>query len=265
MNTLEITASTVEEALAEASKKLGVDRADLDVTVLEETQGLFGKGKVRVRIEVKEKVAAASAVVETVSQPVEEAPAEPEPVKAEKPEKPVRTRERKPRAKEGEATEESSESEVVATQEDADNLKAILDEVLELGDLDAEIEVTEIHGRYVNMTLDGRDVSYLVGRRGEVINALQYLLNVISTRKMQNGVRVVLEGNDYRKKRQDVLTELATQIAEEVAKRGEEAVLDALPAFERRVVHKALSEFPGVVTYSEGEEPNRRVVIAPGE
>jgi spoIIIJ-associated protein len=115
----------------------------------------------------------------------------------------------------------------------------------------------------VNVTLDGRDVSFLVGRRGEVINALQYLMNVMSTRKLHNGVRVVLEGNDYRKKRQDVLTKLATQIAEEVAKRGEEAVLDALPAFERRVVHKALSEFPGIVTYSEGEEPNRRVVIAP--
>jgi spoIIIJ-associated protein len=266
MNTLEITASTVDEAVSEASKKLGVDRADLDVTVLEETQGLFGKGKVRVRIEVKEKVGAASAVVEPVSQPVEEAPTEPEPeAEPAKAEKAAKPRERRPKAKEARPVEEGGEVEVVATQEDADNLKAILDEVLELGDLDAEIEVTEIHGRYVNMTLDGRDVSYLVGRRGEVINALQYLLNVISTRKMQNGVRVVLEGNDYRKKRQDVLTKLATQIAEEVAKRGEEAVLDALPAFERRVVHKALSEFPGVVTYSEGEEPNRRVVIAPGE
>jgi spoIIIJ-associated protein len=269
MNTLEITAATVDQAVSEAAKKLGVDRADLDVEVLEETQGLFGKGKVRVRVTAKEKVAA-KAVVEPVAEPAKSEPA-PEPeLKVEK--KPER-KERKPRtvekpaeakaeAEEGEG-EGEPETEVVASQEDADNLKRILDEVLELGDLDAEVEVTEIHGRYVNMTLDGRDVSYLVGRRGEVINALQYLLNVISTRKLQNGVRVVLEGNDYRKKRQDVLTKLATQIAEEVAKRGEEAVLDALPAFERRVVHKALSEFPGVVTYSEGEEPNRRVVIAP--
>ncbi|MCH8979662.1 MAG: hypothetical protein IH945_10540, partial [Armatimonadetes bacterium] len=83
------------------------------------------------------------------------------------------------------------------------------------------------------------------------------------TRKLGRGVRVVLEGNEYRKKRQEVLTKLATQIAKEVASRGEEAVLDALPAFERRVVHKALSEFEGVKTYSEGEEPERRVVIAP--
>lgn len=275
MNTLEITAATVDQAVAEAAKKLGVDSADLDVTVLEETQGLFGKGKVRVKVTVKA-AAVAKAVVEPVAVPEEpvaveaEPVAEPEPVPETKPEKkPERAPRKKAEPKsdaaeaKSEGKDEKAEEEVVASQEDADNLKAVLDELLDLAGLDAQVHVNEIHGRYVNMTLDGRDVSFLVGRRGEVINALQYLTNVISTRKMHTGVRVVLEGNDYRKKRQDVLTQLATQIAEEVAKRGEEAVLDALPAFERRVVHKALSEFPGVVTYSEGEEPNRRVVIAP--
>ena len=277
MNTLEITAATVDQAVAEAAKKLGVDSADIEVEVLEETQGLFGKGKVRIRATAKKQAApAAKAVVE----PVEQQPAAPEPApetveaEAPKPERPARERrERTPRPKkeaapaepkaDGEA-EKEAEPEVVATQEDADELVAILSELLELADLDAKPEVVDLSGRYVTVRLDGRDVSFLVGRRGEVINALQYLMNVMSTRKLHNGVRVVLEGNDYRKKRQDVLTTLALQIAEEVAKRGEEAVLDALPAFERRVVHKALSEFPGVVTYSEGEEPNRRVVIAPG-
>ncbi len=274
MNTLEITAATVDQAVAEAAKKLGVNSADIDVTVLEETQGLFGKGKVRIRATAKAKAAAkpeapAKAVVEPVA-PVRE----PEPEAAT--EKPVREkpkprpkREEKPveakaEAKPAEEPEGEQEAEVVATQEDADELVGILTDLLELADLDAQAEISEMNGRYVSITLDGNDVSYLVGRRGEVINALQYLMNVMSTRKLHKGVRVVLEGNDYRKKRQDVLTKLATQIAEEVAKRGEEAVLDALPAFERRVVHKALSEFPGVVTYSEGEEPNRRVVIAPG-
>lgn len=274
MNTLEITAATVDQAVAEAAKKLGVNSADIDVTVLEETQGLFGKGKVRIRATAKAKAASkteapAKAVVETAA-PVREP--EPEPA-AEKPArekpKPRPKREEKPveaksEAKQDEVAEGEPEADVVATQEDADELVGILTDLLELADLDAQAEISEMNGRYVSITLDGNDVSYLVGRRGEVINALQYLMNVMSTRKLHKGVRVVLEGNDYRKKRQDVLTKLATQIAEEVAKRGEEAVLDALPAFERRVVHKALSEFPGVVTYSEGEEPNRRVVIAPG-
>jgi spoIIIJ-associated protein len=273
MNTMEITAATVEQAVAEAAKKLGVDSADIDVTVLEETQGLFGKGKVRIRAtakakasppEPKEAPAPAKAVVEPVEaapEPVAEAPAPRE--RRERP-KPRPKKEEEAAPAEAKTEDGEAEPEVVATQDDADELAGILTELLELADLEASAEVSELAGRYVTIRLDGQDVSFLVGRRGEVINALQYLMNVMSTRKLHNGVRVVLEGNDYRKKRQDVLTKLAMQIAEEVAKRGEEAVLDALPAFERRVVHKALSEFPGVVTYSEGEEPNRRVVIAPG-
>jgi spoIIIJ-associated protein len=96
-----------------------------------------------------------------------------------------------------------------------------------------------------------------------VLNALQYLVNIIGNRRIANGVRATLDGNDYRKRREDTLTSLAQNIADQVKKRGEEAVLDALPAFERRIVHKALSTVTGITTYSEGEEPNRRVVIAP--
>ena len=272
MNTLEITAATVEQAVAEAAKKLGVEAADIEVTVLEQTQGLFGKGKVRIKAAAKEK-ARSVAVVAPISEPAPVAAEKPaaEPVEEKRAPRPRPKRAEKPApAQEGapaavEAEEGEPAAEVVATREDADRLAGLLGDLLKLGDLDAQVKVQEVAGRYVNVSLDGRDVSFLVGRRGEVINALQYLMNVISTRKLHNGVRVVIEGNDYRKKRQDVLTKLALQIAEEVAKRGEEAVLDALPAFERRVVHKALAEFPGVATYSEGEEPNRRVVIAPAE
>jgi spoIIIJ-associated protein len=113
--------------------------------------------------------------------------------------------------------------------------------------------------------LDGKDVAHLVGKHGEVLNALQYLINIMAGRRFGNGVRVTLDGNDFRKRREDQLTQLAQNIADQVRKRQEEAVLDALPAFERRIVHKALSDLGGITTYSEGEEPNRRVVIAPAE
>lgn len=272
MNTIEITAPTTQEAVAEAAKKLGVSAEALEVTVIEQTQGLFGKGKVRIRATssappVEPAEPAVAAVAAAPAAPAAPAPRRerPKPRAVVEPSAPA-----EPEAPEApEAPEEDASTEpvveVVATEEDANELTAFISEILELADLDAEVSINEIHGRYVNVGLGGKDVSFLVGRRGEVINALQYLTNVISTRKIRNGVRVVIDGNGYRKERQDVLTKLATQIAEEVAKRREEAVLDALPAFERRVIHKALSEFPGVVTYSEGEEPNRRVVIAPAE
>jgi spoIIIJ-associated protein len=72
-----------------------------------------------------------------------------------------------------------------------------------------------------------------------------------------------VEGDNYRERRAEMLTNMARQIAEQVVERGEEAVLDALPAFERRVIHQALVDIEGINTYSEGEEPNRCVVIAP--
>lgn len=262
MKTLELTAASVEEAKTVAAKKLGVDSAEVEIEVLEESPGLFGKSKVRVKATAKDEAAPVVEEAAPEPEPEEEPKAEEKPKPKPKRE-PRKKKEDEPAAVSDSKDEREPREEVIANEQDAEQLCAILEEILELADLDAEVKVTEISGRYVNLELDGNDVSYLVGRRGEVINALQYLMNVMSTRKLSNGVRVVLEGNSYRKKRQDVLTTLAHNIATEVAKRGEEAVLDALPAFERRVVHKALSDFEGIMTYSEGEEPERRVVIAP--
>lgn len=164
----------------------------------------------------------------------------------------------------GEA-EEDAGPEVVASEEDAKKLGSILKTLTKKSGLNAEIQVGELQGKYINLSIDGREASFLVGKNGEVLNSLQYLINLIAKQQLANGVRVTLDGNDYRKKRAEALTNLATQIAEKVIERGEEAVLEALPAFERRVIHKALQEIEGVVTYSEGEEPDRRVVIAPAD
>ncbi|MCH7905067.1 MAG: KH domain-containing protein [Armatimonadetes bacterium] len=272
MKTLEVTAATVEEAVEMAAKKLGVDAKDIQATVLEETQGLFGKGKVRVRAEAIEpddqpsEPEAEEVADEPEPEPdpateaeEQDAPAaddEPEPPQEEPDDEQTETAEAEPRA-------EDTRPDVTATDEDADRIIGMLNQLLEAGEFDSKAVCTGLNGRYVNVEIDGEDTSYLVGRRGEVLNALQYLMNVFSSRKLANGVRVVLEGNNYRERRETLLTKLAEDIAAEVANRKEEAVLDALPAFERRIVHKALVDYEGVRTYSEGEEPNRRVVVAP--
>lgn len=162
-----------------------------------------------------------------------------------------------------EAPEEDAGPEVVATKEDAAKLEAILNTLAHKSGLEAEIVVGELQGKYINLSIDGKEAGFLVGKNGEVLNSLQYLINLVAKQQLANGVRVTLDGNDYRKKRAEALTNLASKIAEKVKERGEEAVLEALPAFERRVIHKALQEIEGVTTYSEGEEPDRRVVIAP--
>jgi spoIIIJ-associated protein len=293
MQPIEVTAKSLDEAKKVAAEKLGVDLAVIEATVLEESRGLFGKTTLRVSARVKE-AAAEKAVVapapkeggrgRRASSSRKEAPVEapapvetPEPVAAapEPAAAPAAGRRgRSTKAKSSEPAEapapsatngSEDEPEVMATQQDADRLADLLRDLVASADLNVTVKASGFSGRYVNIQLDGKDAAFLVGKHGEVLNALQYLVNIIGSRRIANGVRATLDGNDYRKRREDTLTQLAVNIAEQVKKRGEEAVLDALPAFERRIVHKALSTITGITTYSEGEEPNRRVVIAPGE
>lgn len=261
METHEFTASTLEEATAAASEKLGVPADQLDVKVIDQSKGLFGKGTVRVQA--------------TLKQPSEEAAPE------KTPEKPGR----KPRAAKAKPAEKASEEpqaeafvevasppvssgvveEIVATQEDADAIIPMIEAVLAASGLDVKVRLKNLQSRYVNIEIDGDEAGYLIGRNGEVLNALQYLMNISVSQSLSNGVRLTLDADDYRSERETSLMRYAERIAQEVKNRREEAVLDPLPAFERRIIHKALSEIDGVTTYSEGEEPNRRVVIAPAE
>lgn len=119
------------------------------------------------------------------------------------------------------------------------------------------------HGRYVEVELVGRDASVLVGKNGEVLDRLQFLLNNIVPRVTEAPVRVVLDGAGWRRRRTERLRNQVIAIANEVKVRGEEAVLPPMPPHERRIVHQALKDDPEVMTYSEGEEPNRYVVISP--
>jgi len=295
MQTVEITAKTVQEATKAAAEKLGVDSAALTVTVLEETKGLFGKSSVRIRAEVNQVAPAAEPAPAPAPAPakgkkpakaakVAEAPAPapepvavveapvaaPAPAPAPAPAKKGKGKAAKAEPKEEAPVEEvettkaeETESEVQATSEDGERLTGLVKELLSAASLQVNAKTGEIAGRYVNIQLDGKDAAFLVGKHGEVLNAMQYLVNIIAGRRFDNGVRATLDGNDYRRRREEALTQLASKIAEQVKARGQEAVLDALPAFERRIVHKALSGYEGVSTYSEGEEPNRRVVIAP--
>lgn len=285
MPTIELTVKNLDEAAATAAEQLGVSADQVKITVIEESKKLFGKVSYKVKAEApdaaapaaEEKKKAPAKAKRAEAAPVEEAPAAPsaEGKKAAAPKKLGA----KKKAEEAPATavveapaapaasaaesEEDAGPEISATPEDAAKLGDILKLLAKQSGLDAEIVVGELQGKYINLSIDGKEAGYLVGKNGEVLNSLQYLINLIAKQQLGNGVRVTLDGNDYRKKRAESLTALAEKIADKVKERGEEAVLEALPAFERRVIHKALQEIEGVTTYSEGEEPDRRVVIAP--
>ena len=292
MPSIELTVKNLDEAAATAAEQLGVSADQVKITVIEESKKLFGKVSYKVKAEAPDAPAAAAPAAPAEekkkapakAQKAEAAPAEEvaapvvEEKKAAAPKKlgakkktedapapaaavdaPAATEEAAPAAEQ----EEDNGPEIAATPEDAAKLGDILELLAKQSGLDAEIVVGELQGKYINLSIDGKEAGYLVGKNGEVLNSLQYLINLIAKQQLGNGVRVTLDGNDYRKKRAESLTALAEKIADKVKERGEEAVLEALPAFERRVIHKALQEIEGVTTYSEGEEPDRRVVIAP--
>jgi spoIIIJ-associated protein len=281
MQSLELTAKTVEEAKKMAAERLGVSADQVQVTVIEEIKGLFGKTQLRVKAEAADAAPAKEAPKARGKSPVKETPketveaiqetVEPKAEDQKKDRRGGRDNRRDGKKKEAEASPAPEEREEerseggTASEADGDLIVGVLRDLLASADLQVTAKVKEISGRYVNIQLDGKDAAHLVGKHGEVINALQYLLNIIVQRQVPSGARATLDANDYRRRREDALTKLATRIAEQVLDRQEEAVLDALPAFERRIVHKALSTISGVQTYSEGEEPNRRVVIAPAE
>ena len=130
--------------------------------------------------------------------------------------------------------------------------------------IDGRIDVRE-DDETITATCSGADVALLIGRHGQTIDAVQYLLNAIAHRAYGDERKeVVVDAAGYRERRRATLESLAVRTAEQVRTRGERVELDPMTAVERKVVHLKLKEFEGVQTSSEGTEPNRYVVVLPG-
>jgi spoIIIJ-associated protein len=123
--------------------------------------------------------------------------------------------------------------------------------------------VRSVQDPYVHIELVGDDVRATWGRMGQALDALQFLANLILSRRVGSDVRMMLDADNYRARRADALRIRALDLAGEVKARNEEAELEPLPAHERRIIHSALADDPDVRTYSEGDEPGRHVVISP--
>ncbi|MGE0028977.1 MAG: protein jag [Thermoleophilia bacterium] len=158
-------------------------------------------------------------------------------------------------------------SEVTAVGPGAEAVAATLEAVVAAMGLDAQVVVAAGPDETdLDVTVVGDGTSALVGRGGETIDALQYLLAQVATRA-EGGARrrVTLDADGYRARREAALVELAEQAAREAVEFGDEIELDAMTPHDRRIVHMALKEKPGIVTRSEGEEPRRRIIVEPAE
>lgn len=140
---------------------------------------------------------------------------------------------------------------------------ALLTEICAATGQDVSPYVTAVQGVYMHVELVGADARATWGRMGQSLDALQMLTNMILSRRVGSDVRLMLDADSYRERRAETLRGIAQDYAREVKERNQEAEMDPLPAHERRIIHSALVDDPDISTYSEGDEPHRRIVIAP--
>ncbi|MDQ0257566.1 spoIIIJ-associated protein [Evansella vedderi] len=116
-------------------------------------------------------------------------------------------------------------------------------------------------GIYLNIT--GVDIGVLIGKRGQTLDSLQYLVNLVANRQSDNYLRIYLDAEGYRERRKEALETLAARLSNKAIRTKREVRLEPMNAHERKIIHTALQNVKGITTYSDGEEPNRRIVVAP--
>jgi len=159
------------------------------------------------------------------------------------------------------SAEEAGEEPVAAASPEAEaRLRELLDKITEALGLDASVNITDT-GEELLADLVGDDLGLIIGRHGSTLDAVQYLANIIVYRGLEGRKRVIIDAEDYRDRREEVLRSLADRAASEVMKGKLEYELKPMSAAERRIIHIHLQDHPGVETTSEGREPFRRVVL----
>lgn len=270
MKTVRITAKTIEAAVAEGLKQLGISREEAVVHVVEQpSSGLFGL--------IHKKMAVVDISAPDEEAAVEEPKEEPAPVEAPKAETPVEepsvkeapapvTEEPKeaPAPEKAEETEKKGREEFVFKQEEqektAEEAKKFLASVFKGMHLDVTMECLMNEERIL-LNLHGEGLGILIGKHGQTLDALQYLTNLAAGKAFHHHYFVLLDVENYRERRKDTLEALARRLAGKVKRTGEPVKLEPMAAGERRIIHLALQDDGAVTTESEGEAPHRYVVI----
>ena len=151
---------------------------------------------------------------------------------------------------------------VTAKPDSLDDAKTFLVSVLRYMDINADIDIKE-ENDIININLKGPKMGLVIGYRGETLDSLQYLVSLVVNKNHENSYkRVVLDAENYRQKREETLIKVAQKTAYKVKKSGRPYKLEPMNPYERRIIHSALQEYTDIKTYSEGEEPFRRIIIS---
>ena len=282
--TIVTAGKTIDLAIEAALTQLALDRDSVSVQVLQQAKpGFLGFGaqpaKVQVTYEAPDPVPAApksalgsasrskpkaAAPVKKPETPKAEAP-KVESVKVEAPKTEAPKTERKPRPeRKPEAPKAPKEPKVYAVAEAGsveEKIEQFLKGLLENMGSKAEPHAVKGENNTYHVELVGEDLGYLIGRRGDTLDAIQHLCNYSVGRNVEGHIRINVDAEDYRAKREDSLRKYARKKAQQVLKARRRTTLEPMNAYERHVIHATLQEMDNITTYSTGTEPNRRVVI----
>ncbi len=259
MESVEVSAKNVDEAIDIALSDLELKRSEVSIEILTPGKpGLFGLGGEQALVRV-------TALEEGTARQTQEDQAEEGSDEEEAPRREER-QEREPRP-----TERGDPIEIKdLDSEEVETATEFLRTLLEGMDIDAEVTVREPEtaadgeGRAsAVLDIEGDDLGLLIGRRGTTLSALQYMVNVMLTRKLNSRVIITVDVERYHRRREETLQNLAQRMADRVSNAGRPMTLEPMPASERRIIHLALSEDEDVETGSVGQGDERKVVIRP--
>lgn len=251
---IRVSAKTVDDAITEALIQLGVTSDRLEYEVIEKgSAGFLGIGMKQAVIEARRKPEPKE---EKVEEPVVEEPvkAEPKKVEAVQPQKAAAEKEVKEEVKKETKLVEVQPQTIEAVEDFLKNTMKAMDMEVEL-----KTEIDQDGALCVDMS--GEHMGILIGKRGQTLDSLQYLANRVANKHQEGYVRVKLDTENYRARREETLRHLAKNIAHKVKRNRRPVALEPMNPYERRIIHSALQSDPYVMTHSEGEEPFRKVVI----
>ena len=255
MDYMEFTAKSVQEAITEACTHYMVASDRLDYEVVEEgSSGFLGIGSksaiIKARVKEESEAAEAEAVLNEVKEAAEVKAAEKEEVKEAK------------KAEEVKETKKESKKVVVNAKEVEDKSIAFLKDVLHAMDIPTVVEAEyNEEEELLDINLIGEDMGILIGKRGQTLDSLQYLVSLVVNKSTNGYIRVKVDTENYRSRRKATLENLAHNIAAKVKRTRRPVSLEPMNPYERRIIHSALQNDKYVTTHSEGEEPYRKVVV----
>ncbi len=258
--TLEIIAPTVEEALAQGLSQLSLPAEAVSMEVLDAgSKGLFGMGGRQVRIRL---------TIKTDEEPV---PTPKTPPASKPGPKPVPAKKATPKPQETAPSPHQAKGEsdrlLTLTEETVSKLLAHMNLQARVSarydDNDRNPHSGGSNRQAIDVDVRGDDLSILIGRRSETLNALQYVASLMVGKQVEQWVQLYLDVEGYRSRRERQLRQMARRMAEQAAKSGRRQTLEPMAAAERRIIHLELRDHPDVTTESAGEEPHRKVNIMP--